>query len=111
MANAEKLRLFLVTLKKKVLEWYIQFPINHFLNRDDIRMAFIRRLSSTKLKGEIINNLSDVKQKKGEFVEEFRHVMVVAEKIHPAPEEKIKKTWFINGIRKRIQRVLRYFTK
>ena len=30
--NAEKLRLFPVTLKKKALEWYIRFPANHFLN-------------------------------------------------------------------------------
>ena len=111
-ANAEKLRLFPVILKKKVLEWYTQFPINHFLNRDDIRMAFIQRFSSIKSKGEIINNLSDVKQKKGEFVEEFyKRVMAVAAKIHPAPYEQMKKTWFINESRKRIQRILRYFTK
>lgn len=75
-------------------------------------MAFIQRFSSIKSKGEIINNLSDVKQKKGEFVEEFyKRVMAVAAKIHPAPYEQMKKTWFINESRKRIQRILRYFTK
>jgi hypothetical protein len=45
--------------------------------------------------------LSHVKQKKDESVEEFyERVMIAAAKIQPMPGEQIRKTWFINGLRK-----------
>jgi hypothetical protein len=57
------------------------------------------------LEGEIINNLSHVKQKKDELVEEFyERVVVAAAKIQPAPGEQIRKTWFINGLRKEYEK-------
>src|ERR1700738_3143687 len=103
--DAEKLRLFPVTLKKKALEWYTQFPANHFMNWNDLKTTFIQRFRSTKSEGEIINNLSHVKQKKDESVEEFyERVMVAAAKIQPAPGEQIRKTWFINGLRKEYEK-------
>jgi hypothetical protein len=40
--NAEKLRLFPVTLKKNALEWYTQFPANHFLDWNDLKTTFIQ---------------------------------------------------------------------
>ena len=38
--NAEKLRLFPVSLKKKALEWYTQFPVHQFLNWKNIKNNF-----------------------------------------------------------------------
>jgi hypothetical protein len=35
--DAKKLRLFPVTLKKKALEWYTQFPANHFVDWNDLK--------------------------------------------------------------------------
>jgi hypothetical protein len=97
--------LFLVTLKKKALEWYTQFPANHFVNWNDLKTTFIQRFQSTKSEGKIIKYLSHVKQKKDELVEEFyERVMVAAAKIQPAPGEKIRKTWFINGLRKEYEK-------
>ena len=93
--------MFMVTLKKKALEWYTQFPANHFLDWNDLKTTFMQRFRSTKSEGEIINNLSYVKQKRDELVEEFyERVMVAAAKIQPALGEQIRKTWFINGLRK-----------
>jgi hypothetical protein len=97
--------LFPVTLKKKALEWYTQFPANQFLDWNDLKTTFIQRFRSTKSEGEIINNLSHVKKKKDELVEEFfERVMVAAAKIQPAPGEQIRLTWFINVLRKEYER-------
>ena len=66
-----------------------------------MKTTFIQQFRSTKSEWEIINNLSHVKQKKGDRVEEFcERVMVAATKIQLAPREQIKKIWSINGPRK-----------
>ena len=95
-----ELKLFPVTLKKKALEWYTQFPVNHFLDLKDQRTTFIQRFRSTKSKGEIINNLLHVKQKDESMEEFYIRVMVAATKIQPGLGDQIRKTWFINGLRK-----------
>lgn len=49
--NVEKLRLFLVTLKMKALEWYTQFPVNHFLNWNDLRTSLSNDFDQPNRKG------------------------------------------------------------
>jgi hypothetical protein len=72
----EKLVLFLVTLKKQALEWYVRHPIGHFATWYGLKDVFILRFREKKNDGEVIDSLSHLKQKRSENVEEFYEPIV-----------------------------------
>ena len=60
------------------------------------------RFRTKKSEGEVIESLGSFKQKKDEIVEEFyERVMVESSKINPQPNNQFKKTWFLNGLKKK----------
>ena len=99
--DAEKMSLFPCTLKKKEIEWYLQFAPTHFANWDELRQAFFHRFRPNKMERELIDGLQNEKQKKHETVEElYKRIMIAVNKLRPVPRDELKKTWFQNGLHK-----------
>ena len=84
--DAIKLQLFLVTLKKRTLEWYFQFGPNHFPDWPTLGIAFLMRFKTKKSEGEVTDSLGSLNQKKYETIEEiFERVMVDHQRSTPNP--------------------------
>ena len=98
--DAIKLQLFPVTLKKRALEWNFQFVPNQFPYWPSLGLALFMRFRTKKSKGEVIESLGSLKQKKNETIEEFyERVMVESSKINPQTSDHFKKTWFLNDLK------------
>ena len=103
-----KMRQFEATFEGKAVQWFSNFVVNHFVDYEELKTAFLNRFRVEKTANDVLTKLKAVKQKKM-FVEDYsqkfnRYVRRLTAQERPTDE--MLAAYFVKGLREELRNVV-----